>query len=64
MDGVAVLAPLGLGERPPGAGAMRGDRHDVGRAVGQPDAGLRERDLHHVLGEVARRVAHVLPRRR
>src|SRR5256885_6176889 len=27
----------------------RTDRHDVGRAVRQPDAGARERHLHHVL---------------
>ena len=42
---------------------MRRDGHDVGRAVREPDAALRQRHLHHVLGEVARRVAHVLPRR-
>ena len=31
-------------------------------APSEQHAGLRERDLHHVLGEVAGRVAHVLPR--
>ena len=40
------------------------DREDVGRAVGEPHAGARERDLHHVLREVAGRVRHVLVRRR
>ena len=41
---------------------MRADRHDVGGAVRQPDAGAGQRDLHHVLGEVARRMGHVLMR--
>ena len=63
MHDVAILAALAVGERPIGPSAVRRDRHDVGRAVRQPDAGLRERDLHHVLGKIARRVAHVLPRR-
>ena len=39
------------------------DRHDVGGAVGEPDAGAGVGDLHHVLREIARRVVHVLVRR-
>ena len=64
VDDARVLAALGGGERGARRGAMRPDRHDVGRAVRQPDAGARQRDLHHVLREVARRMQHVLMRGR
>ncbi len=39
---------------------MRPDGHDVSRAIRQPDAGAGERNLHHMLREVARRMHHVL----
>ena len=47
--------------RPGGGPADVRARHDVGRAVREPHAGLRQRDLHHVLREVAHAVPHVLP---
>ena len=56
-----VVALLVLGEVLPLVGR---DRHDVRRAVGEHHAGAGERDLHHVLGEVARRVPHLLVRGR
>ena len=43
---------------------MRADRHDVRCAVRQPHRRARQRDLHHVLGEIARRMCHVLMRGR
>ncbi len=60
MDGVRVLVGLGRGQVTARRCAMRSDRHDVGRAVGQPDPGAGERDLHHVLREIARGMGHVL----
>ena len=37
-------------------------RHNVGRAVRQPDARAGERNLHHVLREIASGMHHVLVR--
>jgi len=39
---------------------MRCDRHDVRCTIREPDAGSRVGHLHHVAGEVARRVVHPL----
>src|SRR4029079_9902282 len=50
---VEVLLPRGV--------HVRRNRQDITRPVGQRDAGLRQRDLHHVPREVARVVARVLP---
>src|SRR5262245_20267872 len=35
-------------------------RHDVCCSIRKPDSGASEGNLHHVLGEVARRVEHML----
>ena len=60
MDRALVLALLFFAE----VVALVGrDRHEGGRAVGEEDAGAGVRHLHHLLGEVAGRVAHVLVER-
>src|SRR5678815_5750023 len=44
--------------------AMNGNRHHRGRAVGQPDIGSGECNLHEVLRKIACRMAHPLMRSR
>src|SRR5215213_9030163 len=63
MHYVAILLDL-FGRECCGSlcGAMGRDGHDVGRAVGEPDASAAEGDLHHVAREVAGRMQHVLVR--
>ena len=63
LDGRAVLELLLRRERrPAGRGAVRADRHHVGRAVREVDARAGEHHLHHLLGELAGRVGHRLVR--
>src|SRR5205085_4859634 len=60
MDDGAVFVALILRQVRSFSSAMRGYRHDVRRAIREPDARPGERDLHHVLREIARRMHHVL----
>src|SRR5262245_14143953 len=60
MNHRAVLIDLLLTEWQAFTRPMRSHRHDVGGAVGQPDAGPGERYLHHLLRKVTGRVHHVL----
>src|SRR2546421_2349728 len=62
LDGAPVLLLLLLCERAGGGRAVRGDGHDVGRAVGEPDARAAQGDLDRVAREVTGRVRHVLVR--
>ena len=57
------FSPLLRGERLALRAAVRGDGHDVRRAVGSHRRAA-ELDLHHVARKVARVVRHVLVRRR
>src|SRR5881396_4283307 len=63
MDDRAVFVNLILRQLLSFSSAMRGDGHDVGRTIREPDAGSGKRDLHHVLREITRRMHHVLVRR-
>src|SRR5215213_11651818 len=63
MDHLTVLFDLLLRERRAAFDkTMRRHRHDVCRAIGEPDAGPGKRNLHHVLREIAGRMQHVLVR--
>src|ERR1044072_493411 len=42
--------------------AVRGDRHDIGRAVGKPDAGSAKSDLHHTARKITGGMKHILVR--
>src|SRR5437879_2769538 len=63
MDNCAVFVNLVLRQLLSFSSTTWSDRHDVGRAIREPDAGSGKRDLHHVLREIARRMHHVLVRR-
>src|SRR5713101_6000065 len=62
MNYQAILVNLILRKRYTLRRAMRPDRHDVRRAIRQPDTGAGKRNLHHVLREIARGMHHVLMR--
>src|SRR5436309_5487593 len=65
VDSCAVLSILFWCERLPAlVGAMAWNRHYSGRTIGNRNTGLCECNLHHVTGEVARRMHHALVARR
>ncbi len=60
MNGLAILLAAGRPSALPFARTMRTDGQDVGRAIGEMNAGARGRDQHHLPREIARRVTHRL----
>src|SRR5262249_39125329 len=56
----AILLQLLGRQRGIFGGTVRTNRHDVRRAIREPDARAGKSNLHHVLSEVAGRMHHVL----
>src|ERR1700730_9118514 len=65
MNDDAILFGLTSIERPTlFCRAVRGNRQDVGRTVGEPDACPCQRHLHYLAGEIGGEVRHwLMPRR-
>ena len=59
-DAAVFFALLGRERRAGVAGAMRRDGQNVGGAIGEPEAGAGQGNLHHIAGEVAGGMEHVL----